>query len=118
MIWITHDLAVVSALADRIAVMYAGRIVESGATGDVIERPLHPYTRGLIGSVPSHNRRGSRLTQIPGLPPSLMHLPAGCAFRPRCGRASAECHAEPAERSIGHGHSLRCFHPVLEEAAT
>jgi peptide/nickel transport system ATP-binding protein len=123
MIWITHDLAVVSALADRIAVMYAGRIVESGRTEDVIERPLHPYTRGLIGSVPSRNRsstgrRGSRLTQIPGLPPSLMHLPAGCAFRPRCERATAECGVEPAERTVGHGRSLRCFHPLLEEAAT
>jgi peptide/nickel transport system ATP-binding protein len=121
MIWITHDLAVVSALADRIAVMYAGRIVETGTTEDVIERPLHPYTRGLIGSVPSHNRaagghRGSRLTQIPGLPPSLMHLPPGCAFRPRCERASAECRVEPAERSVGRMRSLRCFHPLLEEA--
>jgi peptide/nickel transport system ATP-binding protein len=117
MIWITHDLAVVSALADRIAVMYAGRIVETGATEDVIERPLHPYTRGLISSVPSHNRRGSRLTQIPGLPPSLMHLPPGCAFRPRCERASAECREEPAEQSVGQMRSLRCFHPLPAEAA-
>jgi peptide/nickel transport system ATP-binding protein len=117
MIWITHDLAVVASLADRIAVMYAGRVVETGSTEDVIERPLHPYTRGLIGSVPSHNRRGAKLTQIPGLPPSLSSLPAGCAFRPRCGQASALCREEPEERAVGGGRRLRCFHPLLEAMA-
>jgi peptide/nickel transport system ATP-binding protein len=116
MIWITHDLAVVAALADRVAVMYAGRIVETGRTEDVIERPLHPYTRGLIGSVPSRNGRGAPLTQIPGLPPSLVDLPIGCAFRPRCGRASALCREEPEERAVGGGRRLRCFHPLLEAA--
>jgi peptide/nickel transport system ATP-binding protein len=116
MIWITHDLAVVAALADRIAVMYAGRIVETGRTEDVIERPLHPYTRGLIGSVPSRNRRGVPLTQIPGQPPSLVDLPIGCAFRPRCGRASALCREEPEERAVGGGRRLRCFHPLPEAA--
>jgi peptide/nickel transport system ATP-binding protein len=116
MIWITHDLAVVSALADRIAVMYAGRIVETGHTEEVLERPLHPYTRGLIGSVPSHNRRGARLAQIQGSPPSLASLPAGCAFRPRCERASALCREEPEDRPAGAhaGRRLRCFHPLLE----
>jgi peptide/nickel transport system ATP-binding protein len=117
MIWITHDLAVVAALADRIAVMYAGRIVETGRAEEVIERPLHPYTRGLIGSVPSHNRRGARLTQIPGLPPSLIHLPAGCAFRPRCDRASPLCREAPDEGDVGGGRRLRCFHPLLEVVA-
>jgi peptide/nickel transport system ATP-binding protein len=114
MIWITHDLAVVSALADRIAVMYAGRIVETGRTEEVVERPLHHYTRGLIGSVPSHNRRGAPLTQIPGLPPSLSDLPVGCAFRPRCERASALCREEPQDRLVGRERRLRCFHPLLE----
>ena len=114
MIWITHDLAVVAALADRVAVMYAGRIVETGRTDEVIDRPLHPYTRGLIGSVPSHNRRGARLAQIPGMPPSLANLPAGCAFRPRCERASERCRVQPDERSTGSGRLLRCFHPLLE----
>ena len=114
MIWITHDLAVVSALADRIAVMYAGRIVETGGTADVIDRPLHPYSRGLIGSVPSHNRRGARLAQIPGLPPSLSNLPEGCAFLPRCGRASERCRAEPDESASGNGRLFRCFHPLSE----
>jgi peptide/nickel transport system ATP-binding protein len=114
MIWITHDLAVVAALADRIAVMYAGRIVETGRTDDVIDRPLHPYTRGLIGSVPSHNRRGARLAQIPGMTPSLLNLPAGCAFRQRCERASERCRAEPQEDATGNGRRFRCFHPLLE----
>ena len=117
MIWITHDLAVVAALADRIAVMYAGRVVETGRSDQVIDRPLHPYTRGLIGSVPSHNRRGARLAQIPGMPPSLSNLPAGCAFRPRCERASERCRVEPDEAPAGAERLLRCFHP-LQEAAT
>jgi len=116
MIWITHDLAVVAALADRIAVMYAGRIVETGRTDDVIDRPLHPYTRGLIGSVPSHNKRGARLAQIPGMTPSLLNLPAGCAFRQRCERASERCRTEPAESIDGNGRLFRCFHPLLEAA--
>ena len=76
MIWITHDLAVVSSLADRIAVMYAGVIVEQGRASDVIRAPLHPYTRGLLGSVPSANARGTRLAQIPGMTPSLLNLAA------------------------------------------
>ncbi len=65
MVWITHDLAVIAGLADRIAVMYAGRIVETGAVAETIERPIHPYTTGLIGSVPSRNRRGSRSRRSP-----------------------------------------------------
>jgi peptide/nickel transport system ATP-binding protein len=117
MIWITHDLAVVSALADRIAVMYAGRVVETGRTEDVIDRPLHPYTRGLIGSVPSQTRRGARLAQIPGMPPSLANLPAGCTFRPRCERASERCRTEPEVSAAGNGRHLRCFHPLLEAVA-
>jgi peptide/nickel transport system ATP-binding protein len=111
LIWITHDLAVVSSLADRIAVMYAGRIVEQGTAADVIGRPLHPYTRGLIGSVPSENARGRRLFQIPGMTPSLLHPPAGCAFRGRCERGDAACLEQPAERELMAGRHVRCFHP-------
>ena len=81
LIWITHDLAVVAGLADDIAVMYAGRIVEQGAVDEVLDRPLHPYTRGLIDSVPRRNERGEPLRQIPGMTPSLLNLPPGCAFR-------------------------------------
>jgi peptide/nickel transport system ATP-binding protein len=111
LIWITHDLSVVAGLADEIAVMYAGRIVETGSVADVLDRALHPYTHGLIGSVPSRNQRGRRLRQIPGMTPSLLNLPPGCAFRARCPRADAECEADPELIERAPGHSLRCFHP-------
>ena len=118
MIWITHDLAVVSSLADRIAVMYAGRIVETGRTADIVSAPLHPYTKGLIGSVPSHNKRGERLTQIPGMTPSLLNLAPGCAFRTRCSHATQMCLADPELAEAGADRSVRCFHPLLAEAGT
>jgi peptide/nickel transport system ATP-binding protein len=111
LIWITHDLAVVSRLADDIAVMYAGRIVEQGRAGDVLQHPRHPYTAGLIGSVPSRNRRGMRLQQIPGMTPSLSKLPKGCAFRNRCARADAACEQEPPLTELA-GRAHRCFHPL------
>ena len=117
LIWITHDLSVVAGLADRIAVMYAGRIVETGSVADVLDRPMHPYTAGLIGSVPSRNKRGARLSQIPGMTPSLIDLPVGCAFRTRCPRADAACAADPPESSTVPGRALRCFHPQLDFAA-
>src|ERR1700735_1241704 len=91
LIWITHDLSVIAGLADDIAVMSAGRIVETGDADAVLDRPLHPYTHGLIGSVPSRNRRGAKLRQIPGMTPGLLSLPEGCAFRTRCSRADAAC---------------------------
>jgi peptide/nickel transport system ATP-binding protein len=121
MIWITHDLAVVAALADRVAVMYAGRIVELGTTDDVIDSPLHPYTEGLIGSVPSQTTRGQRLTQIPGMTPSLLNLPQGCAFRDRCGYATAACSVAPELTAPVAGRpdrQVRCVHPLhVTEAA-
>ena len=117
LIWITHDLAVVAGLADHLCVMYAGRIVETGKVDDVIDRPLHPYTRGLIGSVPSQNRRGLRLTQIPGMTPSLLSLPGGCAFRSRCDRADGACNAEPGITEPLEGRAIRCFHPYVGSAA-
>jgi len=109
MIWITHDLAVVAGLADRIAVMYAGRIVEMGSTADVIERPMHPYTKGLIGSVPSQNTRGHKLAQIPGMTPSLLKLPPGCAFKARCPIAIERCNEMPALDEHRAGHWARCW---------
>jgi peptide/nickel transport system ATP-binding protein len=111
LVWITHDLSVVAGLADRICVMYAGRIVEAGPVDEVLDAPLHPYTQGLIGSVPSRNRRGSPLAQIPGVMPSLAELPPGCAFRGRCGRAAPACAEEPqlSERS---SRLVRCFYPL------
>ena len=117
LIWITHDLSVVAGLADEIAVMYAGRIVETGDVGSVLDRPLHPYTHGLIGSVPSRNRRGTKLSQIPGMTPSLLDLPEGCAFRTRCARADAACAKDPGITEPVAGHRLRCFHPLLEVTA-
>jgi peptide/nickel transport system ATP-binding protein len=113
LIWVTHDLTVVAGLADRIAVMYAGRIVESGPVDAVLDAPIHPYTHGLLGSVPSRGRRGEPLRQIPGSTPSLARLPAGCAFRPRCERATAACGAEPAETVHPPGRTARCLHPQL-----
>src|SRR5467141_2028510 len=89
LVWITHDLSVVAGLADRVSVMYAGRVVEQGTAEEVLARPRHPYTRGLLDSVPSNNLRGARLKQIPGMTPSLADLPPGCAFRERCARAQA-----------------------------
>jgi peptide/nickel transport system ATP-binding protein len=115
MIWITHDLAVISSLADRIAVMYAGRIVEQGPTSDIVTGPLHPYTKGLIGSVPSHNKRGERLVQIPGMTPSLLNLPAGCAFRARCSRATEVCATDPDTTELLPRRSVRCFHSLLAD---
>jgi peptide/nickel transport system ATP-binding protein len=110
LIWISHDLATVSALAGRLLVMYAGRIVEEGPTAAVLSAPRHPYTQGLLNSLPSRSAPGKELLQIPGSAPSLLALPEGCAFRPRCGRATDACRtAPPLEREADRG--WRCFHP-------
>jgi len=111
LIWITHDLSVVAGLADSICVMYAGRVVESGSVAQVLDLPRHPYTRGLIRSVPACNPRGQPLAQIPGMTPSLLNLAPGCPFRQRCARADQRCGEEPAEDIGADGHAARCFHP-------
>ena len=116
LIWITHDLSVVAGLADVISVMYAGRVVEQGSVDDVLDRPMHPYTRGLIGSVPSRNRRGVPLAQIPGMTPSLLNLPGGCAFRTRCPGAGDACKTAPAVSWPVAARSLRCHYPVVLRA--
>ena len=118
LIWITHDLALISGFADRVAVMYAGRIVEQGPVEAVLVAPLHPYTRGLIGSLPG-GTPGATLDQIPGLPPSPMNLPPGCAFAPRCPRADARCATAPEAASHPGGREVRCWHPhgALETVA-
>ncbi len=110
LIWITHDLALVSGLADRMAVMYAGRIVESSDTETLINHPQHPYTHGLMASIPSLGTRGQPLFQIPGSTPSLLHLPKGCAFRSRCYRADAQCGHEPELLEVAPGHVVSCWH--------
>jgi peptide/nickel transport system ATP-binding protein len=91
---VTHDMGVIASIADRIAVMYAGRIVESGRVADVIERPRHPYTAGLMASIPSITDTRARLAQIDGAMPRLMSIPAGCAFHPRCTVALERCTRE------------------------
>ncbi len=111
LIWITHDLSVVAGLADRIMVMYAGKIVETGPVATVIERPQHPYTRGLIGSVPGAMPRGKRLFQIPGMTPAPLNLPPGCRFKARCSRADALCDTLPDLVELHPGHGVRCHYP-------
>jgi len=113
LIWITHDLSVIAGLADRVCVMYAGRIVEQGATVDVLSAPRHPYTRGLLDSVPGNARPQEKLKQIPGMAPSLAELTSGCAFRSRCPYATAECGEAPEMRPYGAvDQAIRCFHPL------
>jgi peptide/nickel transport system ATP-binding protein len=120
LIWITHDLAVISEIADRVAVMYAGRIVEMGDAAQVLARPAHPYTRGLLDSVPSSNAGARRLPQSPGSVQSASGAP-GCSFAPRCSRATAACEVVPPLAELG-GREVRCFHPLthgeLAEAAS
>ena len=112
LIWITHDLSVIAGLADDVCVMYAGRIVEQGSVDEVLDRPMHPYTRGLLDSVPARNTPGRPLAQIRGMTPSLLELGEGCAFRERCSRALDACRtAPPLARSAG-GRALRCVNPV------
>nr|MBL8455236.1 ABC transporter ATP-binding protein [Zoogloeaceae bacterium] len=121
LIWITHDLSVVAGLADRVCVMYAGRIVEQGGVAQVLERPAHPYTRGLLDSTPAAAAadrsaggaaKGRPLRQIPGMAPSLLDLPEGCAFRPRCEHADLACMRSPPNVELEAGHAVRCFHPL------
>ena len=104
---ITHDLGVMSALTDRVYVMYAGRIAEQGARAEVLSRPRHPYTRGLLDALPRPG--SSRLSALPGAPPPIDRLPPGCAFHPRCRWAEAGCRTqEPVLREIGAGHRIAC----------
>jgi peptide/nickel transport system ATP-binding protein len=112
LIWITHDLSVIAGLADDVCVMYVGRIVESGSVDDVLDRPMHPYTRGLIESVPSRNTPGRPLAQIRGMAPSPFALDAGCAFRERCTQSVDACRLAPEARSPSPGRTLRCVNPT------
>ena len=107
---ITHDLGVVAGMVDRVQVMYGGTVVESGTVDDVFETPRMPYTVGLLGSMPNPELLGKRLTPITGAPPSLMNLPNGCTFNPRCPLVAAECHeSEPELSATGQeAHLTRC----------
>jgi len=116
LVWISHDLSVVSSLANRLLVMYAGRIVEEGPVAAVLRGPRHPYTAGLLRSLPATAKPGSDLNQIPGSAPSLLDLPTGCPFRPRCDRATDACGADPPMTRSGL-RGYRCHHPIGAAAA-
>lgn len=115
LVWITHDLSVVAEMADEVAVMYAGRVVESGLIHNVLTRPSHPYTRGLLKSVPTQLHRGSTLHQIPGSTPSLNRMPPGCPFKARCERSDASCDVLPDVTRISNEHQVLCHHAYDEE---
>jgi peptide/nickel transport system ATP-binding protein len=110
LILITHDLSVLAETCDRVAVMYAGAIVESGTVDDVFERPQHPYTQRLLGAFPAIGGERTLAPAIPGAPPDPVALPAGCRFHPRCHRAQERCaHDAPALRAVGEAHAAACL---------
>ena len=111
MIFISHDLAIAAELADRVATMYAGRVVELGKTRDIFYRPRHPYTMGLIRAVPTVAGGFEELASIPGSPPDLINLPSGCPFHPRCPFATEKCkQEEPALMPVGPQQFAACWH--------
>lgn len=110
-IFITHDFGIVARICARVAVMYAGKIVETGPTLDIMQRPIHPYTIALLESVPQPGSRGTRLRSIEGQPPDPVDLPPGCTFAVRCSRAEDRCFKEyPSETKIDDNHYVSCFH--------
>jgi len=112
-IFVTHDIGAAVEISDRLAIMYAGRIVEQGAVADVISRPLHPYTQGLMASTVVTGMRGKPLAAIPGAPPDLTQLPTGCAFAPRCQGASDQCRQQVPAMGEARGHPVACWHPLV-----
>jgi oligopeptide/dipeptide ABC transporter ATP-binding protein len=109
-IFITHDFGVVASMCHRVAVMYAGKILEAATTSEIFKNPKHPYTSALMHSVPRLDRKDSRLISIKGQPPSLMNLPPGCRFAPRCPIVKPICRQEePPEIKISQGHSVSCW---------
>jgi oligopeptide/dipeptide ABC transporter ATP-binding protein len=110
---ITHDMGVVAHMCNRVAVMYAGRIVEFSDVFTIFKKPAHPYTEGLLFSLPRLGTKRDRLESIEGQPPQLNRLPQGCAFRPRCQYAIQRCSQEPPELStFQEGHTIRCYNPI------
>jgi peptide/nickel transport system ATP-binding protein len=115
-IFVTHDIGVACEVADRVAVMYAGRFVETGPIGDIIARPAHPYTVGLLNSTVHESSRGAALVPIPGGPPDLADLPAGCGFAPRCFARTALCDtARPSLVPFAGARAASCHHPAREK---
>ncbi|TCW11634.1 peptide/nickel transport system ATP-binding protein [Raoultella sp. BIGb0138] len=116
-LFISHDMAVVSQVCDRLYVMYAGAVIESGMTAQVLHHPLHPYSVGLLNSAPDNGAPRSLLRSIPGTVPNLAHLPGGCAFRERCFAAGEACAITPPLRPIAQtGQEAACWYPQLEKA--
>lgn len=117
LVWITHDLGVIAGLADRVLVMYAGRIVEEALVNDLYAKPRHPYTKGLLESVPRPDQKGEALASIEGQPPSMYTEPTSCSFAPRCPYAFDRCHREvPELRVVGPGHRTACFYDLAAGA--
>ncbi len=116
LILITHDLGVVAEMADKVAVMYAGRIVESGSVSDIFDDPQHPYTLGLMSSMPSLAGREERLVTIPGTVPTPADMPTGCRFASRCPFAGADCAERPPLTELSEGHGVACWRAPLEGA--
>lgn len=115
-VFVTHDLGVAGEIADRVAVMYAGKVVEEGPVGALMAGPLHPYAKGLLGATVHAGMRGKRLTTIPGAPPMLDKVPTGCAFAPRCPEMIDCCHnGVPVLRQIVPGRQARCIRVALGE---
>jgi len=113
MIYISHDIAVIAEVSDRIGVMYAGRMVELAMAVEVFEKPLHPYTRALMTAFPSIEGEKQVLKALPGEPPDLLNPPRGCRFHPRCDRASSKCKLQqPPFENIGEDHYIACWHPI------
>ena len=115
LVLITHDLAVVSEVAQRVAVMYAGKVIEQNGVPAIFERPQHPYTRALLQSIPDFAKEGSRLSSLPGIVPGQYDRPAGCLLAPRCPMAFARCHTERPAYAGTHERGVRCFTPLNRE---
>ena len=112
---ITHDMGVIAETSDRVAVMYAGRVVETGPVDQIIHEPHHPYTQGLMASIPRVDVDLGRLSHVPGNMPRLHDMPSGCAFHPRCGRQTAQCSAQiPLLQTYGASKEVACFNPIAE----
>jgi peptide/nickel transport system ATP-binding protein len=112
-IFVTHDIGAAVEVSDRIAVMYAGRIVEIGDVANIVSKPSHPYTQGLLASTVSHDNRGSPLVTIAGSPPDLAHLPTGCSFAPRCARAQEHCSSDQPSLAMTDSTAFACWYPVI-----
>jgi peptide/nickel transport system ATP-binding protein len=117
-IFVTHDIGAAVEVADRIAVMYAGRIVEENSAAGMVHAARHPYSAGLLASTVSSDNRGQPLRAIPGSPPNLADLPAGCSFAPRCAHASAQCRTESPPMVNSDNTRIACWYPLLQQSVT